>query len=193
MKAYWIFGIAMAAGLSAHAQECSVIVYAEADRMMPFGMLWNAELKSAAMFREIGIELRWRTGAVRANAADDACGAPIVILLGDTGSARVPPDALAYAAPFAQSGVCIHVLLDRVLQDRGSGLATALLAHVLAHEITHVLQQTNRHSADGVMKARWDRRDFRNMVWRPLPFAAEDVELIHSGIANRMLRAAAEE
>ena len=43
------------------------------------------------------------------------------------------------------------------------------------------------------MKARWDRRDFRNMVWRPLPFAAEDVELIHSGIANRMLRAAAEE
>jgi hypothetical protein len=150
-------------------------------------------LESAAMFREIGIELRWRTGAVRANAAGDACGAPIAILLGDTGSVRVPPDALAYAAPFAQSGACIHVLLDRVLQSRGAVLATAVLAHVLAHEITHVLQQTNRHSAAGVMKAHWDGRDFRSMAWRPLPFSPEDVQLIHLGIATRMPRAAAEE
>lgn len=192
MKAYWVLGIAMAAGLNAHAQECTVIAYADADNIMPTGMLWNAERKAAAMFREIGIELRWRTGAVRANAADAACGAPIVIVLENTGSgsARVPPDALAYAAPFAQSGTCIHVLLDRVFQDRGAVLATALLAHVLAHEITHVLQQTNRHSADGVMKAYWDLVDFRKMIRRPLPFAAEDVESIHSGIANRMRQAA---
>jgi hypothetical protein len=193
MKAYWIFGIAMAAGLNAHAQECAVMAYAYSDRIMPAGMLWSAELESAAMFREIGIELRWRTGAVRANAADDACGAPIAIVLGDTGSVRVPPDALAYAAPFAQSGVCIHVLLDRVLQGRGAVFATALLAHVLAHEITHVLQQTDRHSAGGVMKAHWDGRDFHNMAWRPLPFSSEDVELIQLGIANRMLHAAAGE
>jgi hypothetical protein len=72
-----------------------------------------------------------------------------------------------------------------------------LLAHVLAHEITHVLERTDRHSADGVMKAHWNLLDFTKMVWRPLPFAVEDVELIHRGIASRMqsrvLHAAAEE
>lgn len=70
-----------------------------------------------------------------------------------------------------------------------------VLAHVLAHEITHVLEVTDRHSKEGVMKAHWTGRDFRNMAWRGLPFAAEDVELIHLGIAsrmNRMTRAAAE-
>jgi hypothetical protein len=45
------------------------------------------------MFREIGVEARWLAGAVRANTADDACGAPIVIQLENTGSARVSPYA----------------------------------------------------------------------------------------------------
>jgi hypothetical protein len=192
MKAYWVLAIAMTAGLSAHAQECTVMAYAFAERIMPAGMLWSAEAQAAAMFREIGAEVRWRTGAVRTNAVDGACGAPIVILLGNTGSVRVPPDALAYATPFAQSGTCIHVLLDRVLQHRGGQFETALLAHVLAHEITHVLERTDRHSADGVMKAHWDARDFCNLAWHSLPFAAEDVDLIHRGIAQRMLYAAAE-
>ena len=154
MKAYRVLGIVMAAGLSAHAQECTVIAYAYAGNIMPTGVLWSAELKATAMFREIGVELRWRTGAVRANAIDDACGAPIAIQLENTGGARVSPDALAYAAPFAgSSGTCIHVLLDRVLERRSRKLATAILAHVLTHEITHVLERTDRHSANGVMKA----------------------------------------
>jgi len=192
MKAYWVLGIAMTAGLSAHAEECTVMAYAYTGSIMPAGMLWNAESKAAAMFRAIGVEVRWQTGAVRANAADGACGAPIVILLGNTGGARVPPDALAYATPFAHSGTCIHVLLDRVLQYGRGQFETALLAHVLAHEITHVLERTDRHSADGVMKAHWDARDFSNLAWHSLPFAAEDVELIHRGIAQRMLYATAE-
>jgi hypothetical protein len=192
MKAYWVLGIAMTAGLSAHAQECIVMAYASADSIMPAGMLWHAEAQTAAMFREIGIEVRWRTGAFRANAVDGACGAPIMILLRNTGNVRVPPDALAYATPFAQSGTCIHVLLDRVLQYGGGQFETALLAHVLAHEITHVLERMDRHSADGVMKAHWDAQDFRNLTWHSLPFAAEDVAQIHRGIAQRMLHVTAE-
>jgi Zn-dependent protease with chaperone function len=188
MKAYWVWGIAVAAGLSAHAQECTVTAYAYAASYMPAGMLWNAERISAAMFRDIGVEVRWRADAVRAHAADDACGAPIVIQLENTGSARVSPNALAYATPFAVSGTCIHVLLDRLLEGRSGRLATTVLAHVLAHEITHVLERTDRHSANGVMKAHWDTQDFQSMGCRPLPFAAEDVELIHGGIAQRMQR-----
>jgi len=38
---------------------------------------------------------------------------------------------------------------------------------------------------DGIMKAHWDAGDYWRMRLHPLPFAAEDVELIHMGIANR--------
>jgi hypothetical protein len=52
----------------------------------------------------------------------------------------------------------------------------ALLAHVLAHEIAHQLEGIGRHSAEGVMKALWDERDFLEMSDKPLPFAPEDLE-----------------
>jgi predicted Zn-dependent protease len=68
---------------------------------------------------------------------------------------RRPPEALANATPYAKSGRSIHVHMDRLLVGRDERLTTA----VLAHEITHVLERINRHSADGVMvmKDHWFR------------------------------------
>jgi hypothetical protein len=63
---------------------------------------------------------------------------------------------------------------------------------VLTHEITHVLEQIDRHSPDGIMKANWDSRDKELMKSHSLPFAAIDVELIHAGIAKRMQPAVTE-
>lgn len=117
MKAYWAFGIALAAGMSAHAGECTVVAYAHSEVVLSAGMLPGAEMKATAMFREIGVELRWRHGDLPANAPNDACGAPIVVQLDATArGGRFSPDALAYATPFAESATCIHVFLDRVLE-----------------------------------------------------------------------------
>ena len=60
-----------------------------------------------------------------------------------------------------------------------------LLAHVLAHEITHILQVSCRHSDRGVMKAGWDGFDYDDMAWAPIAFAKYDIDLIHRGIAAR--------
>jgi hypothetical protein len=185
MKAYWVFGIAMAAGLSAQAEECAVTVYVMSGPRVPLGILSAAEWKAANMFREIGVEVVWRTGAVRAATADDVCRPPLVVQFDATVQARVAANALAYAMPFAQSGTCIHVLFERLLGGGEERLDTALLAHVLAHEITHVLERSDGHSAEGVMKAHWDFRDRRAMRFHPLAFAAQDVELIHRGLAKR--------
>jgi len=144
------------------------------------------------MFREIGVDVRWRQGAVRAYAGENDCGAPIAVRIEDTPHTRVKPGVLANATPFAESAALIRVFWDRVEESGSRDLATALLAHVLAHEITHVLEGIDRHSADGLMKARWDPDDHRHMEFHSLPFAAEDVELIHLGIAKRMLHASAE-
>ena len=66
----------------------------------------------------------------------------------------------------------------------------ALLAHVLVHEITHILQGTDRHSETGVMKARWVAQDFDRMRIKPLPFTELDITLIQSGVDARSHNAA---
>jgi hypothetical protein len=79
------------------------------------------------------------------------------------------------------------VFLDRIEEFECSAI---VLAHVLVHEITHVLQSIGRHSGSGVMKAEWSRRDYAEMRHRPLPFAAEDVDLIARALSSRTGRAA---
>jgi hypothetical protein len=63
-----------------------------------------------------------------------------------------------------------------------------LLAHVLSHEITHLLEDVNRHSSTGLMKAHWDGNDLMEMSAKPLSFGPEDVDLIHRALVQRGLR-----
>jgi hypothetical protein len=77
----------------------------------------------------------------------------------------------------------IVVFLDRILDARPE-LSTPLLAHVLAHEITHILQGTSFHSAEGMMKVLWDHNDFAVMKIRPLAFTETDLRLIREGLAR---------
>ena len=61
-----------------------------------------------------------------------------------------------------------------------------MTGHVLAHEITHVLQGTNFHSMSGVMKAVWDSGECRHVAVHPLMFTATDILLIRRGLEDRV-------
>ena len=191
MKRSYLFGMAMAAGLSVQAHECAMTAYVQTDVRIDRTMVSPAELKAAALFREIGVEVRWRTGNAHATADDDGCGASIGIQLENAG-VEVSPGTMAYATPFAESAILIHVFMNRVISNRDRGFATVVLAYVLAHEITHVLEGINRHSREGVMKAQWDRSDYYRMKTNSLHFAPADVVLTHIGLAKRSPNAAAE-
>lgn len=190
MKAYLASGIAIAA-LDVHAQNCTVNVYVNHSAEMPLGMLFNATTQATRMFHEIGVNIRMRT-SIPAHEIKGACGAPIVIEFENGSGYRGADGALAYSLPYKQSGTSIHVLAGRVRLDRGLSFAYTLLAHVMVHEITHVLEQIERHSGAGVMKAVWSDRDYDEMKRHPLPFAPEDVELIRKGLAIRASHAATE-
>ena len=60
-----------------------------------------------------------------------------------------------------------------------------ILAHVLVHEITHILQGIDRHSESGVMKASWTNQDYKAMAWKPLPFTPQDTRLLQLGLNGR--------
>jgi hypothetical protein len=190
MKAYWIVGMAVAAGLSAQAHDCVVTVYVRTDLVAPIGMIPLAEAKTTKIFGDIGVPIRWHAGAPPAKLPENACGAPLVIQIENGPQGHVSSEALAYAMPFVDSGTCVHILLDRILRVSGGSLAREVLAYVLAHEITHVLERIDRHSKEGIMKAHWDRSDYRCMTYTGLAFSADDIEMIHTGIAQRVLHAA---
>jgi hypothetical protein len=62
--------------------------------------------------------------------------------------------------PGPYEGVHVTVLYDRVYQTApDAARRPLLLAHVLVHEITHVLQGVEHHSESGIMKAHWGPAD----------------------------------
>ncbi len=142
------------------------------------------------MFARAGVRITWVNGKPRSSGAD---GAPVVVHVRfvrqsmDAHSAG----ALAYATPFARGVNTITVLRDRIraIAD-GPAREPHILTHVLAHEIGHVLQGTDRHAESGVMKACWDREDFQAMERNSLEFTLTDVELMRGRLTRLRARAA---
>jgi hypothetical protein len=99
---------------------------------------------------------------------------------------RITPEMLGYALPY--EGTRIVVFWERIEATAPNRDAAQLLAHVMAHEIGHVLEGTSRHSASGLMKAHWDKTDVRDLCWKPMPFAEEDIVLIYLGMKERASR-----
>jgi hypothetical protein len=142
--------------------------------------LSSAERLASKMFAEIGVEIEW-------SGRDDCpsrSGAIVVTLSYET-PGREYPGAYAFAKPYEATHIV--VFWDRIRHKVPPPRAPTLLAHVLAHEISHILQGINRHSETGVMKAGWSDEDLFQMGKKPLEFTEDDVLLIHLGIAARSL------
>jgi hypothetical protein len=139
----------------------------------------QAKTITTRMFAEIGVGIEWRQSA--------SCKPrESLIVQFSTGAPEHKfPGALAYAN--LSDGDHIEVFYDRVIGTVEVRRVPALLAHVLAHEIAHMLEGISRHSGEGVMKAHWNERDFLQMADKRLPFAPEDVDLIHRGVMNRAM------
>ena len=129
------------------------------------------------MFSAIGIRLDWRSGEPPRTSSTR----PIAIELATDTPANLLPGALGTALPY--EGVHIRVFYDRIRSDVVP--RSVLLAHVLVHEIAHILQKTDQHSDGGVMKAVWTHPDYVRMRIEALPFSPQDIELIRLGLASR--------
>jgi hypothetical protein len=184
MKNLWIslFLTAAAAGAGGAERDVAVILHAGNESPAVIGL---ATGQATRMLAAAGVTVAWRTGAWHSGAPQDRESAEAIDAVLTSGRATsFKPGALAYATIAPQSAARIEVFYDRV---RGNvrGLAVApVLAHVLVHEITHILEGVERHSESGVMKAHWDARDFIRMSRTALPFADEDLRLIHAWTAR---------
>jgi hypothetical protein len=144
----------------------------------------HAQFIASRMFDSIGVRLEWR-GDPRDCAA--SLNQTIVVSYSNMTPASLLPGAPAYALPY--EGVHIEVFCDRMHTANGD-LPPNLLAHVLVHEITHILEGISRHSASGVMKARWTNADLAEMLRTSLSLTEEDVVLIHQSLDARTVQGA---
>src|SRR5690348_8534596 len=115
------------------------------------------------MFAGIGLAIIWRNGM------GDCAAQEIHVDLRQGTPASLRPGALAYARPY--EGTDIRVFFDRISGNWEPRMVPVILAHVLAHEITHILERIDRHSSCGIMKAHWDVQDYFQMRFKPLQFA----------------------
>ena len=113
----------------------------------------SAAAKASSMFLSAGVKLEWHGEASFCKSNSDAM---VVSLMTSTPKA-FHPGALAYALPY--EGVHIQVFYDRIAQS-DPDLVRSLMAHVIVHEITHILQGIDRHSTGGIMKAVWTSSDY---------------------------------
>jgi len=174
------------AGQHVHTDDFPVRVYVENPQVANGSILFRAKALASNMFAAIGVPLRWECPRWRdgRGKAISRPGMDIVLRLTTRILESGHQNAAGFALPCAQSGVRVKVFYDSI-QVGNEGDDTMLLAHVLAHEIAHVLQGTARHSEEGLMKARWTAEDLMSMRAKPLPFTAYDIQLIHAGMASR--------
>jgi hypothetical protein len=147
----------------------------------PAAIRYRAIGIATKIYAGIGVTLDWKSGSRACKAAD-----VIHIELAEHTPDKLMPGALAYALPY--EGVHIRVFLDRVEKSVGANGLPCVLAHVLVHEIGHILQGLVRHSETGVMKAHWTVDDFTQMTYRSLPFTEQDTILIQRGLEQRSAR-----
>jgi len=158
-------------------------VYLQNPLAAPQPILGKAVSVATSIFAGIGVSTTWHTGKEREASGESE--EVIQIQLDSEAPPQLRAGALAYATPYRSRGARIHVFCDRVINLESVSHAGPYLGHVFAHEIAHVLEGITRHSGEGIMKAQWNVYDLYRMVFRPLSFAADDVDLIHRGLQIR--------
>src|SRR5271170_2328444 len=127
--------VMMAAGAQGKTEATrQITVYTSASVDVPFTVKIQAEHLASEMFSSIGVKVDWRIGQPKPSETD-----AIAIEFAASTAANAP-GILAYAMPY--EGVHIRVFWNRIASDPSP---REVLAHVMVHEITHILQGVARH------------------------------------------------
>jgi hypothetical protein len=162
---------------SAGENPClSVFVYNDAQ-VSP-GVLSKAELRAAMIFARAGLDIIWLN---RAHEMSDHASSMSTIPAPDHLMLRITPHGasstsnavfgMAFLGPDG-TGRYGDVFWERVQELHTSYQVdlARVLASVMAHEIGHLLLGSNGHSISGIMRARWESSELRQVAMGTLVF-----------------------
>ena len=170
--------------------ESDLVLFVRGHGTLPPGLWYRTRTCVSAIFEKINFRVNWQNG----NPPNRTLPGPIGIVIHFVGAqskaigAQVPicSSGAACTVPFSSANSSITVMYDRggaVIRKPAS--FHVVLAHVIAHEITHVVQVTDRHSDHGIMKAIWTAADVAQIESSGLGFTPQDVEFIRQGFDYR--------
>ena len=175
----------VAALAQAARAEQKLDVFINGGESIPFATLHSAKALASRMFTTADVRIAWHRGT---RSGWKGRNRVLIIQMEMNTPTEFHPGALGSSLPF--EGVHVSIFYDRIRQMNREDLPTLLLAHAMVHEITHMLQGVERHSATGVMKARWDWDDYLLMERQPLPFTPEDIQMIRKAESRPAIIAA---
>jgi len=182
-------------GLMCGGQSLTIRLYNLAN--VPLGTLERASAITGELLAGAGVRVIWEEGIpdalegrltimIPSSIATAPDGRGYVVVRVENGLPANPSGAgLGYALPLAQEGVHATVYYDRV-EKLCLGSTANLLGAAMAHEIGHVLLGSTKHSAHGIMKARWGPAEFRLLACGRLQFAPMDAPGLRAGVAGRL-------
>ena len=137
---------------------------------------------ASQILRHAGVRLEWRSGTKACAAA----GGGLILSASLASHVGMNPGVMASAKVY--EGTHVVVFVDRMKRTFPPEQIAAVLGHVLAHEIVHLLQGIDRHSENGLMKAVWRAEDYDQMLRVPLTVPEGDLQLIRDGLNTRKSR-----
>jgi hypothetical protein len=172
--------VIVCAGSAAFAEEMKVSLCNLGQ--LPVAVLTSAEAETESVFQSVGVRIEWRAcedgpdGSTRAAwftfrlRSDKPPVTAGPVSLDAMGRAFLSPDGSGYLADaYADS---IKSLAESHGSDPG-----ALLGHVIAHELGHLLLGPG-HVSGGVMRPAWDARQLGDLRQRWVKFSeAEGVRI----------------
>lgn len=154
------------------------------EAAVPFSLLAKAMTWVERSLAQTGVRLRW--GGANPRSAPEM----LIHVRLAAGASDDAPRAAAYSLPFAIGIREARIALDRIrpTMEAQPGLAAALLGHIIAHEVAHILAGSDGHSATGLMKAVWSGPDYAEMARRALPLSESYIRMIQMRIRARFDR-----
>jgi hypothetical protein len=197
-----LIGVAQAAP-AAQGEPLTIVVHVDDYAAVPIKMLLRAESRANTVYTLAGIVTLWVNRAMPRDLHSEgsALAGPVsqhavhlrVIILSDEMTRRKLRDSrhgsdvigLAQAAPELSNTVAFvfFARLERAA-DRHVESTSDVLAHVIAHEVGHLLLQVGSHSDTGMMRDTWEPNAMRTPV-----FTADQAAMIRT----KLLTASASE
>jgi hypothetical protein len=155
------------------------------------------------IFQQAGIEIVWVTGETgvvegstvnysawpsKERVKEISCRARrnIALSIVKAPPPGASPSMLAISHPLAETGLNVRVFADGVRDsaEARNVRLERLLAHVVAHEIGHVLMRSGGHDSHGLMAAVWGAREYEWMAGDALRFTAEQSRTMRATLAG---------
>jgi hypothetical protein len=148
------------------------------DAHVPADVLSAARQEAVGIFARAGIEIVWHDEAADAPAAYRFA---VKIVAHALDYAGAKPHVMGVALRETR-GTLVYAFFGRVSDfARAQRIpSSTMLAHVIAHEVGHLLLPKGWHSERGLMRGKWDRAQVETAVRGELTFTPEEIRSIRT-------------